>query len=98
MKTENEVGHHMASSTLNVDAFRDYLETQLKGLPPLPDVEQISPRVIRVLGQNPGEVRTRTERDEIAGVIVWYTQITDNYRSSHCKGQILTLWEQVVRD
>jgi hypothetical protein len=69
MKTGSEVGHPMASSTLNVDAFRDYLETQLKRLPPLPDVEQISQRVIRVLGQNPGEVRIRSKRDEINGMM-----------------------------
>lgn len=49
-------GYKQINKTLNICAFEDYLETQQSRLPELKDVEQISPRVIRVLGQNPGKV------------------------------------------
>jgi hypothetical protein len=49
-------GYRQINKALNICAFEDYLGTQQTRLPPLLDVEQISPRVIRVLGQNPGKV------------------------------------------
>lgn len=52
-------GYRKINKALNVGAFEDYLEGQQTSLPKLQDVEQISPRVIRVLGQNPGEARLR---------------------------------------
>lgn len=51
-----EGGYQQINKAFNVCAFEDYLTTQLKRLPHLEDVEQISPRVIRILGQNPGKV------------------------------------------
>jgi len=51
-----EGGYHQINKTLNADAFEGYLSTQQSVLPELKDVEQISPRVIRVLGQNAGKV------------------------------------------
>jgi hypothetical protein len=55
-----EGGYRQISKTLNVCAFDDYLVTQQSRLPKLLDVEQISPRVIRVLGQNAGKVCSRS--------------------------------------
>jgi len=49
-------GYKQINKALNICAFEDYLEGQQANLPKLADVEQISPRVIRILGQNPGKV------------------------------------------
>lgn len=50
-------GYKQINKALNICAFEDFLEAQLSKLPHIADVEHISPRVIRVLGQNPGKVR-----------------------------------------
>lgn len=52
-------GYRQINKSLNVCAFEEYLSTQQAVLPKLLDVEQISPRVTRVLGQNPGKVRAK---------------------------------------
>jgi hypothetical protein len=49
-------GYLQINKALNICAFDDYLETQLSRLPVLAEVERLSPRVIRVLGQNAGKV------------------------------------------
>ena len=49
-------GYRQINKTLNVCAFEDYLDTQQARIPKLGDVTKLSPRVIRVLGQNPGRV------------------------------------------
>jgi hypothetical protein len=49
-------GYMQINKSLNIGAFEDYLEAQLSHLPAIADVERISPRVIRVLGQNAGKV------------------------------------------
>lgn len=47
-------GYRQISKSLNICVFDDYLKGQTANLPPLLDVEQLTPRVMRVLGQNPG--------------------------------------------
>lgn len=51
-----EGGYRQINKALNICVFEDYLKAQQKCLSNLLDVEQISPRVIRILGQNPGKV------------------------------------------
>ena len=51
-----EGGYRQINKTLNVCAFEDYLATQQSRLPKLADVVQLTPRVLRVLGQNAGKV------------------------------------------
>lgn len=41
---------------VDVNAFEEYLNAQQKVLPVLPEVTDLSPRVIRILGDNPGPV------------------------------------------
>jgi hypothetical protein len=63
-------GYRQINKALNICAFEDYLEGQQTHLPRLLDVEQISPRVLRVLGQNAGKV-------SLSGYIPNYSQLHD---------------------
>lgn len=57
-----EGGYQQINKSLNACAFSNYLVTQHPRLPSLPDVEQISSRVLHVLGQNTGKLSSPIEK------------------------------------
>jgi hypothetical protein len=53
---DDKGGYRQINKSLNICAFDDYLKGQTASLPQLVNVEQLTPAVLRVLGQNPGKV------------------------------------------
>lgn len=52
--SDDKGGYRQINKSLNICAFEDYLNGQTASLQPIQDVEQVTSRVLRVLGQNPG--------------------------------------------
>ncbi|KAF2847113.1 metallo-beta-lactamase superfamily protein [Plenodomus tracheiphilus IPT5] len=52
--SDDKGGYRQINKALNICAFEDYLKGQTASLQPIPDVEEVTSRVLRVRGQNPG--------------------------------------------
>lgn len=79
-------GYRQINKSLNICAFDGYLQGQAARLPKLGNVEQLSPRVLRVLGQNPGKVNDPSCQTASCRELQYLT----NLRSSRSKGPTLT--------
>ncbi|RYP10920.1 hypothetical protein DL764_000356 [Monosporascus ibericus] len=83
-------GYRQINKSLNICAFEDYLESQQNSLPELPDVEEISPRVLRILGQNAGKFTLQGTNTYIVG--------TGSKRLLIDTGQGIPEWAGLISD
>ncbi|KAM3415773.1 hypothetical protein BST61_g9284 [Cercospora zeina] len=60
-------GYRQINKALNICAFDDYLKSQIRGLAQILPIQQLSPRILRILGQNPGKFTLQGTNTFIVG-------------------------------
>ncbi|KAJ9150543.1 Metallo-hydrolase/oxidoreductase [Coniochaeta hoffmannii] len=81
-------GYKQINKSLNICAFEGYLETQLARLPEIADVEHVTPRVLRILGQNAGKFTLQGTNTYIVG--------TGSHRLLIDTGQGIPEWASLI--
>lgn len=76
---------------LNQCVWEDYLSAQEASLPPLADVEEVTDRVVRIMGGNPGEMQLQGTNTYLVGTgksrILIDTGQVSRHNSSLWKGE-----------
>lgn len=72
---DDKGGYRQINKSLNIRVFEEYLKGQTASLPNLADIKQLTPRVLRILGQNPGQVIHNNPSFDISKAKICYISL-----------------------